>query len=358
MKKHNNLSLVHLILTIIVLLYSTATTAETVTKKTITTVKVRALTDLLVSENSSVPATVVSLNHAILGAQISGKVNKVHVKTGDIVKKNATLVEIDCRDYRLVKKQTQAALESAIAQKSLAAKQYKRNLHLRNIKTIPQNILDESILQTQQVRADISVKKAAIEQSKLAIERCTIKAPYTGQITERLVSVGQLLAPNSPVFKLLQTNALEIKADLTSAEVASAKQATTLVYSRGSVQIPVTFRSVINEVKQGGRTLQARLIPQDSKGLIVGFSGRLEWTGKRTMLPAHYISRRNGRLGVLLYNENKETKAQGRVEFYPLEDASEGQPAFIDLSATTQVIISNSFRLKPNDPVEREKQGK
>ena len=325
---------------------------EATTKNNLPKVTVKPLSELLTSENNSVPATVVSLNHAIIGAQISGKVKKVNVKTGDLVDKGKILVELDCRDYQLAKKQTQLALESAKAQEALANKQYTRNLQLRKLKTIPQNILDESILQSQLVRADIAAKKVAIEQAKLAVERCKIKAPYAGQITERFVSVGQLLAPNSPVFKLLQTHALEIKADLTASSVESAKKATALFYTYGSLKIPVTFRSVVNEIKQGGRTLQARLLPKSADPLIVGASGRLEWRGKRTMLPAEYVIRRNGQMGVLLYvKTKKEAGKEGKTKFYPLADASEGQSAFIDLPVNTQIIVSNRHRLKPDQAV-------
>jgi RND family efflux transporter MFP subunit len=273
--------------TLLILLFSATAFGDTIAnQKPHIKVTVKPLSELLISSKSSVPASIISLNHAVLGAQISGKVNKVKVKTGDIVSKNTLLLEMDCRDYVLAKKQAQAGLESAKAQQALANKQYTRNLQLRKLKTIPQNLLDESILQTQVVRADIAVKKAALKQSELAIERCKIRAPFTGQITERLVSVGQLLAPNSPVFKLLQTQALEVSAALTSSDVVNAKGASGLFFTRGSLRTPVTFRSVVNEVNEGSRTQQALLVPENSKGLVVGYSGRLEWIGRRSMLPA------------------------------------------------------------------------
>ncbi|MEE9303905.1 MAG: efflux RND transporter periplasmic adaptor subunit [Thiotrichaceae bacterium] len=324
---------------------------ESLSKKNSVKVTVKHLSELLISLKNSAPATIVSLNHAVLGAQISGKVIKVKVKTGDIVAKNALLLEIECNDYTLARKQTKAALESAKAQAALAAKQYTRNLQLRRIKSIPQNLLDESILQTQVARADIAVKKAALQQSQLAIERCKIKAPYAGQITERMVSEGQLLAPNSPVFKLLQTRALEIRAELTPSEVASAKQASGLFYRRGEQQIAVKFRSVIDEVMAGSRTLQARLVPDESDALVVGFSGRLEWIGKRSMLPAEYIIRRNGSLGVMVFERGSKVN---KAVFHPLPDAKEGQAAFTRLPSTTQVIVSNRFRLKVNQVVDLE----
>lgn len=329
-----------------------ADSSETTDKQAFTKVTTQALSELLISANNSVPATIVSLNHATIGAQLSAKVNAVKVKTGDTVKKGTTLVELDCRDYTLTKKQTEAALTAAKAQEALANKQYTRNLHLRKLKTIPQNLLDESILQTQVARADIAVKRSALQQSKLSIERCKIKAPYTGQITERLVSVGQLLAPSTPVFQLLQTNELEIEANLSSDRVISAKKSSRLYYRYGNLKVPVSFRSVVNEIKQGSRTLAARLTPKDNEGLIVGASGRLEWIGKQSLLPADYVVRRNNQLGVLLFVHKNNSRQRGKVRFHPLTDAKEGQPVYVYLPATSQIITSSRFRLKNDQAVE------
>ncbi|HFD11450.1 MAG TPA: efflux RND transporter periplasmic adaptor subunit, partial [Crenotrichaceae bacterium] len=292
----------------------------------------------------------VSLNHPVLGAQIAGKVHKIYVKTGDQVTRNRVLLDIDCRDYLLAKKQAEASLGSAKAQLLLASKQYQRNLQLRKIKTIPQNLLDESILQTQLARADIAVKKAAQEQADLAIERCKIKAPFAGQITQRFVSEGQLLAANSPVFKLLQSKAVEVSADLTITDVQSAKQAEHLWFTRGSVKTPVRFRAVVNEVTEGSRTVQARLVAdKTNQTMIVGSTGRLEWLGVRSMLPAEYIIRRHGKLGVMLAEASDSAK---KAVFHPLPDASEGQAAFIHLPGSSLVIVSNRYRIKPNQIIE------
>lgn len=318
-----------------------------------TKVTAKPLSDLLISSKSSVPATVVSLNYATLSAQISGKINRIRVKVGDVVAKNRTLLDIDCRDYVLAKKQAKAGLESAKAQQVLANKQYARNLTLRQSKTIPQSLLEEALLQTQVASADITVKRAALEQAKLSIGRCKIKAPFSGQITERLVSKGQLLAPNSPVFKLLQTEALEIRAELTPIEVVNARKAHVLSFNRGALQVPAKFRSVISEVEKASRTQQVRLVPESLDGLVVGYSGRVEWESKRSMLPADYLLRRNGVLGVMLLVKVADKEVYNS-KFHVLPDASEGQPAFVDLPPTTEVIISNRFRLKPDEVVELE----
>ena len=95
----------------------------------------------MVQTNSSAPATVVSLNHATLSAEITGKVEELAVQVGDKVSAGELIARIDCNDYRLGEKQAKAALQAARAQRDLAQKQYKRNRQLRQSKTIPQSLI-------------------------------------------------------------------------------------------------------------------------------------------------------------------------------------------------------------------------
>ena len=78
-----------------------------------------------------------------------------------------------------------------------------------------------------------------------------------------------------------------------------------------------------------------------------GTSGRLQWYSS-SLLPANLLSRRNGKLGVLV----AET-AGGKLvaRFVPLDGALEGRPAMIDLPGETIVIVEGRHKLAPGDEI-------
>jgi multidrug resistance efflux pump len=56
--------------------------------------------------------------------------------------------------------------------------------------------------QVTRAEADVSAKQARLEQARLALDECTLKAPQDGQVLQVLVGVGSLLSgqPNQPVM--------------------------------------------------------------------------------------------------------------------------------------------------------------
>jgi RND family efflux transporter MFP subunit len=326
------------------ILFSFAYAEETA----ITRVTVKPLSDLVSAVSNSTPANVVSLNYATLSAQISGKANTLHFNTGDPVKQGDVLVEMDCRDYRYALQQAKAGFAAAKAQRQFAEKQYLRNQQLRKSRTISQDLLDRAILDRATSMADIEAKQALLKKAELAVERCKIKAPYDGQVTAKFISQGQLLAPDIPILKLMQTNNLEIQAELTAREVVDVKKSSRILFVSGDDSIPVQLRAIVREIKENTRTQEVRLKPGNVSDLSSGQSGRLVWKAKHLLLPAQYLSRRNGELGVLLAKDNKAI-------FHKLPDAQEGQPAKIDLPDSTLVIDTNRFRLRVNETIKIEK---
>ncbi len=313
------------------------------------------LSRILISVKKSAPATVVSLNYAVIGSQISAQIEKILVQAGDEVKQGALLLELDCRQYELAEKQAKAALQATRAQLKLSEKQYQRNHRLRKQNTIADSILEQSELQAEVSRADISIKQAALEQAQLAVEHCKIRAPFSGQVTEKLVSVGQLVAPHSPVLKLLQTQPVEITAELTPTEILDIQQVEDHVFVYKNNKLPVIFRAINKEIKSASKTQRVMLKPEkqvSDSTLIAGLTGRLQWQSKAAFLPADYLLRRQGKLGVMILQKPASKTAQAIARFHELPNAREGQPALIDLPGDTLVIDSNRFRLKPDEQVD------
>jgi len=310
-------------------------------------VAVEPLSNLLISATLSAPANIVSLNHPIISAEVTGLALNIHVKTGDMVKKGQRLASLDCRSYTLAKKQANAALKVARTQLNYTKKQLLRNKKLVAKGIIPRDAFEKIEASQLAARADISLKKASIETTDLAISRCQIDAPFTGQIIERFVQKGQLVTTGTPLFKLMQTDSLEIRATLAPDNVIKLQQSPLVNFVAGGKTIKAVVRSIIQSIDETTRTQEVRLsIPRDTQ-LAAGLSGRIEWNSQKPLLPAEYILRRENQLGIMLAEDIVE--GIGKAKFYPLPNAQEGQPTSIDLASKTKIITLNRFRVQNND---------
>ncbi|MCF6190754.1 MAG: efflux RND transporter periplasmic adaptor subunit [Cocleimonas sp.] len=307
-------------------------------------VTVTPLSDLLISAKLSAPANIISLNHSTISAEITGRVLKIKVEIGDIIEKDQKLASIDCRSYSLARKQAKAALKVAKTQFNYSKKQLIRNQNLVRKGIISREIFEKSEAGQLSSSADIALQRVSIETADLAISRCQIKAPFSGQITSRLVQKGQLVTAGTPLFKLIQSNRLEIQAKLSPKDVKKLKESPSLEFVAGDTKLKATVRSIIQTIDETTRTQEVRLSLPENTNIATGLSGRLVWSNKAKRLPAEFLIRRNNQLGVMVAEDIVEGIGKGK--FIPLTNAHEGQPADITLPKNTAIINQNRYRAK------------
>jgi HlyD family secretion protein len=142
-----------------------------------------------------------------LSADITGRVVRLAVKEGDIVKKGQFLLEIDPSQYKASAERASAAVASARSQSATARpslnqaqRNYERLLALK--KANPTLVSDE---QVEQLKTQVEVSKATLEsanngiaQSQASLRdaqsllaKTTIFAPMSGRITRLNVQEGE-----------------------------------------------------------------------------------------------------------------------------------------------------------------------
>jgi RND family efflux transporter MFP subunit len=145
-----------------------------------------------------------------LVAEVSGKVTEKVVREGMPVTKGDIIAKIDSRDYK-------NAFQSAKASYELAVADLKRLQKLYREKVTPQSQLDNAMAQVQNT-------KAAMENSALDLERCTIKAPFSGVVNRVFIEIGQYLDVAKPVAEILQLNRIKVRVGIPESDVDAVRR--------------------------------------------------------------------------------------------------------------------------------------
>jgi len=309
-------------------------------------VTTKPLSELVFATEYSAPASVVSLNDSSISAEIQGRAIKIKAEIGDTIKRGQLLVELDCRNYKNTRKQAVAARNLSKSQLNFAQKQYNRNQRLLRRGVIPRENFDRSESDLLTSRADISLKEVAIESADLAISKCKIYAPFSGQVTNKLVQQGQLVSPGSALIQLLQTNRLEIEAELSPFELNKARDSNRLKFTTDSLNLTVSIRTALKQLSKTSNTQRIRLTAADIEPdiIVAGLNGRLEWKDGSRKMPPEYMVRRKDKLGVMVASD-------GKAAFHELRDAREGQPASVNLRGSSQIIIVNRYSVEDGQAV-------
>ncbi|MBY4677520.1 efflux RND transporter periplasmic adaptor subunit [Marinobacterium arenosum] len=307
-------------------------------------VRVAPLYSLVSPVEYSAPARVVADDHSILSAQISGLVEQVMVRVGDQVESGQPLVLLECSDYRLALNQAESSRLSLQAQIRLARAQLARAEKLLKQRNAPEELRDQRQAELDRLLADRQGADLQIDNARLAVQRCSVSAPFAGVVTERPATEGSLANPGTPLIKLLRSDRIELSAELPLAQVGSLQRSPQLNFVNHGHDYPLSLRAVLPLVDSRTRTREVRLRFTDQPALA-GSSGRLIWQAAEPRLPVALVVKRDGQLGVMLYQD-------GKARFQPLPGALEGQAAPVDLPPDSRVIVEGQHAVNDGDAVE------
>jgi len=302
-----------------------------------------AMEELLFYPTHSVPATVLSLNQSQISVESPGLLLELPVRVGDSVERGQLLAILDCRETRVKLKQTEAAHRSAQARLTLAQRQIKRTRSLLKERNISEEVLNQREADLNTSLADVASHKAAMKMAALDVEQCRIQAPFTGIVMERLAGEGEWISPGQPLLKLIDSERLEVSAQIPLDQVDSMVQATGFSLLINSRSFALTLRRLLPVVDALGRNREARL--EFSRQIpLPGSSGRLTWQSTNSHLPADIPVWRNGVPGLFL-------EQKGIAHFHPIQGALEGRPISIDLPPGSRIIIEGRRGLQDGDTV-------
>jgi multidrug efflux system membrane fusion protein len=135
-----------------------------------------------------------AIDRVELRAQVGGTLTEIHFKDGQIVHKGDLLFVIDPRPYEIKLEQAKAALQTATARVALANNQLFRAQSLKRSDFATQETVDQRTNDQDASRAAVEDAKARVHDAELDLEYARVRAPFTGRIGARQVSIGSLVA--------------------------------------------------------------------------------------------------------------------------------------------------------------------
>lgn len=133
---------------------------------------------------------------ALVRPQVSGIIEKQLFKEGSFVKQGDILYKIDSATYKATLNQSLALLNSSKASLISAEAKSKRAEELLKFDGISKQEADEIKASYLQAKSLVEQRVAELENAKIDLNRCEIKAPISGYIGISNVTVGALVNAN------------------------------------------------------------------------------------------------------------------------------------------------------------------
>ena len=173
--------------------------------------------------NLPLSGSLAPLAQATIKSKVSGVVTGATVQEGTSVARGQVLARLDQADQRARVAQQQAVLDEANARLDLAAKNNSNGQALLKQSFISQNSYDATSNAVALARASVKSAQAQLDLARNALNDTVIVAPMSGVISKRHVQNGEKVAPDMPVFSIVDLRELTLEAQVPASDIPRVK---------------------------------------------------------------------------------------------------------------------------------------
>lgn len=312
-----------------------------------------------------------AIDYVEIRPQVSGLIEKIHFKDGQIVSKDDLLFSIDPRPYGAAVAQARAEVAAAAEDANFAVKELERAEELLKTGAISRQGYDQRV-NSQKVNKSASASASArLKAALVDLDRATIKAPIGGRISRAEVTEGNLVsAANAPLLTTIVSEK-DIYADFevdepTYLDFVRRNSGSTL---EGEQAIPVrlilksdagakpyegVIKSFDNKINPSSGTIRARAVFSNADGaLLPGMFAKVQIGSagqeNHISVPVKAILTDQNRKfvyvvenGAATYREVKPGDSLGNTE----------QIVLSGLNPDDKVIVDGLMKIRPGAPVD------
>lgn len=202
----------------------------------------------LFQDELEVPGNIVANETTEIHPEVSGRIVSLNIVEGKYVGKGTVLAKLYDGDLR-------AQLNKIQVQLSLAQKTEERQAQLLKIQGISQQDYDISLLQVNNLRADIGILETSIAKT-------IVRAPFSGKIGLNKVSPGAYVSPASVLATISQTDHLKLDFTIPEKYIGQIKVGQPVSFTTEGSKKTFTAKVMATEsnVMENTRSLQVRAI--------------------------------------------------------------------------------------------------
>jgi len=323
----------------------------------------------------------VAVNSVEIRARVSGYLDQIHFRDGQMVKQGDLLFTIDKRSFQNTVAQARGTLAQAKANQSFTEADLERAKQLVRDRTVTEQTFDQRTQAFRAAQASVAANEATVRQAELDLEFTELRAPVDGRIGDRRVSPGNLVTGGAGGTTTMLATIVSldpIRFEFTMDEASylryerfsgSGKEVTG---REGGVNVELKLLDekkfehrghmdfVDNVIDKSSGTIRGRAVFSNPNAVLTpGMFGRIRVPGSPAytalLLPDAAIGTEQIRKFVLVVGSDN-TAAQKYVTLGPLTEDNlriikEG------VTADDRVIVNGLMRARPGQKVTPEDQG-
>jgi RND family efflux transporter MFP subunit len=187
-------------------------------------VEVSELRPAPVSVTLEATGVLASHRDVLISSEVGGTVRHVARELGEPCAKGEILARIDAEPYRIGLDQATALVSQAAAAHDNAVRDLDRARRLETGSAVTPQQLDGAETGVRAAAAGLEQARAGVRAARRSVRAADIRCPFDGHVAERMIEAGQMIAPMSPVARIVDLDHLELTVAATSAQVGRIRE--------------------------------------------------------------------------------------------------------------------------------------
>lgn len=275
----------------------------------------------ILSQQLWAPGSVVARRESQIGAEVSGRIVRVHVSQGDRVEAGEPLFEIDPAPYEMALRQAEAGLDLAEAESRQLDADLRRARTLQRQKVVAEQDIERLATSLAVAQARARQAGEAVALARHHLENTKVRAPFAGSVAARLADEGTtaLVQPQTIVVVVQETAELEARASIAESQMALVRVGDVAVVRIEGLAEPVrtAVSSVSDSIDPATRTYLVKMpVPNADRAIKAGVFAHVEiqpaQRATALLAPREALRVEEGRIRLLIVRD-------GRVEALPVE---------------------------------------
>lgn len=221
-------------------------------------VKVDEVTSIDLGVSADFMGTIHSKMHVSITAGISGRIERI-AEPGTYIYEGDVIVSMDMLPLKLKRAEQVGKIKRAKINANYLNNELTRWSALRKTDAASQFQLDQTQSDFELAQVDIEIAELKLQQIDDEIERASIKAPYDGVITERLVLAGTEVNRSDVLGKFLDTEHLEARVYIPIKYLGAISKGKGLSLMTPTQSLAANITAVIPSADPRSQTFEVRI---------------------------------------------------------------------------------------------------